>query len=285
MTSSRPITPPVHADPIVCSEFLEGRNYTNWRPRGSGDWLLIGTLAGAGRIRACDQALRLGPGEVVLFGPHATQDYCTDPAAATWHLRWAHFVPRPHWRSWLRWPEVAPQTSIVKLGGPAWEAFAEALGRMLVARRIGGPHADDLAMNALEAALLWAHRVVSDDPATHLDPRLQVAVRHLATHPAEPFSMQRLASRCGLSASRLSHLFRAQLGVTPRRYSEQLRLALAAQLLDQTNLTITEVAAESGYADALYFSRRFHREFGYPPTRRRQHVHRAGGSSPIVDRR
>lgn len=260
-----PITQNVNANPLVASEFSRGRGYTNYRPRGSGDWLLIGTLGGAGRVVAGKSTMRLEPGSALLFGPTAMQDYSTDPSVGGWHLRWAHFVPRPHWMPWLRWPEVAPMVGAVQLTGTAKEAFFDALGRMLVVERLAGPHAIDLAMNALEAALLWAHRVVSEDPIASIDRRVQAAVDYLAKHPAEPFRMEVLATKAGLSSSRLAHLFREEMGVTPQRYSEQLRLRLAEQLLVETNLTVAEIAGEIGFADALYFSRRFRRMKGTSP--------------------
>lgn len=263
---ARPVTPSTSADPLLCDEFREGRGYANWRPRGSGDWLLIFTRGGGGRIRAAREELRLGAGDAILFAPGAEQDYATDESAGHWHLRWAHFHPRAHWRLWLRWPEVAPGVAHLALRGPAETATNAALGRMLAASRLGGPGWQDLAMNALEESLIWTFRAASDDPLAKVDERVQRAAHHLATHPDEPFDLARLAKHCGLSSSRLSHLFRAQLDTTPQRFSEKLRLDLARRLLAQTNLPVSEVAREAGFEDPLYFSRRFRHAFGHAPS-------------------
>ncbi|MBC8010945.1 MAG: AraC family ligand binding domain-containing protein, partial [Burkholderiales bacterium] len=129
MSPARSITPNVGADSIVCSEFREGRGYTNWRPRGSGDWLLIVTRAGAGRVRLKDRELRLDAGDAVLYAPGAVQDYATDAETGRWHLRWAHFRPRPHWLAWLMWPEIAPKVGWLRLRGPTEAAVDAALDR------------------------------------------------------------------------------------------------------------------------------------------------------------
>jgi AraC family transcriptional regulator of arabinose operon len=260
---ARLVTLNVQAAPIVCGEFRRGRGFTNWRPRGSGDWLLIFTCAGLGRVVVGEVTHSLVPGDALLYAPTATQDYATDGAAGRWHLRWAHFQPRAHWRVWLRWTPLAPGVMRVSLRGPA---VPSALGRMLAASRLRGPGWEDLAMNALEEALIWTFRSSSDDVHAGLDERVQRAVNFLATHPDEPFELVRLATHCGLSPSRLSHLFRAQLDTTPQRFSEKLRLDLAHRLLAQTNLPIAEVAREAGFEDALYFSRRFRRAFGRAPS-------------------
>src|SRR5690606_33751372 len=104
MTHPREITPHVIADPIVCGEFhRQGKSYTNRRPRGSGDWLLIQTLAGAGRIVTGSRVVRLSEGEAVLYRPDTPQDYATDPEVGHWSLRWVHFTAKPQWQPWLAW--------------------------------------------------------------------------------------------------------------------------------------------------------------------------------------
>jgi len=263
---SRPLTPSVATETILCGEFREGRGYTNWRPRGSGDWLLILTLGGAGRLRVAGQDYALGPGDAVLYAPGAEQDYATESKTGRWHLRWAHFQPRVHWHPWLLWPELGAGVGRLRLQGPAETYVAAALGRMLTAGRLGGPGHEDLALNALEEALLWIFRLNSDQGATGGDPRVQRAVQRLATRFDEPFKLDALAAHCGLSPSRLSHLFREQLGTSPQRFGEKLRLDFARQLLRRTTLSVGEIAREVGFADPLYFSRRFQRAFGHAPS-------------------
>lgn len=262
----RPITPHVQAEPIIGGEFRRGRRYDNWRPRGSGDWLLIVTTAGAGRVRVRGETLRLEAGDALLYAPDAEQDYATDDVPGRWHLRWAHFRPRPHWRPWLTWPQAVAGVARQRLEGSAAQMVQAAMARLVTAQRIGGIARDDLAMNALEEVLLWIHRAAGGGRGARVDERAQRAAEYLATHPHEPFDLARLAAHCGLSASRLSHLFKAELGTTPQRYSEDVRLTIARQLVTQTTLPIGAIAAEVGFTDPLYFSRRFRQKHQQPPS-------------------
>lgn len=280
MEIDRPTTPHVRADPIVCGEFRRGRGYDNWRPNGSGDWLLIVTTGGAGRVRLRDQIVRLRSGDALLYSPDAMQDYATDGATGRWHLRWAHFQPRPHWLPWLAWPRITVGTARVHLRGSTASAVQAAMQRLVTSHRLGGEARDDLALNALEEALLWIHRFNGSGRASRTDERAQRAVQYLAAHPDEPFDLVRLASHCGLSASRLSHVFKAEIGTTPQRFSEDLRLKIARQLVTQTNLPIGAIAAEVGFEDPLYFSRRFRQKFKQPPTGLRE-----GAAGPKKPRR
>jgi AraC family transcriptional regulator of arabinose operon len=276
MATVREITPHARAAPLVCAEFSQGRGYTNWRPRGTPDWLLIYTVAGAGRIVTASDVVELTEGRAVLYCPHAPQEYATDPAAGNWSLRWAHFVAKPHWQPWLIWPEIDRGTAWVNLSAGAASRFSDALNRMILTSRLGGDGASDLAMNALVEALLWAHRDVAGDRLLRLDPRIRRAVAYLAAHPARPFSLPEVAAHCGLSASRFSHLFRQELQTAPRQFSEKLRLELAEQLLAHTGLSVREVASEAGFEDPLYFSRRFTRARGRTPVAFREEFRSAG---------
>ena len=59
-----------------------------------------------------------------------------------------------------------------------------------------------------------------------------------------------------------------------QQFVERHRMQHACQLLRLTSLTIAEIAAEAGYADAFYFSNRFRRYAGASPTQFRE---RQGG--------
>jgi len=62
--------------------------------------------------------------------------------------------------------------------------------------------------------------------------------------------------------------------VSPHRYVIQCRLKRARELLATTQLSLTEIALISGFADQAHFSRRFHESIGEPPRefRRRARV-------------
>ena len=255
---NRPETPHRPVETIMASDFDQGTGYTNWRPRGSGDWLLIYTLGGAGVITCGGTPRLLGPGEAVLFSPGVAQDYRTDGDTGRWRLLWAHFNPRPMWRAWIRWPEVNRGVGRLTLpAGEMREGFEGAMQRAIARRRGAQPDAGEFAMNALEEALLWAQRAGGSGAPRALDERVRRAMDYLAAHPAEPFRLDALAKHCGLSESRLSHLFREQTGETPQVYSEESRLRLAQQLLVHSGLRVNEVAAETGFADPFYFAKRF----------------------------
>ena len=253
---------------LNADEFRMGMKYDNWRPKGSPDWLMILTVSGAGQVGNGKSGLVTESGTVTLYQPGAAQRYYTDPKARHWHLLWSHFHPRPHWGIWLNWPEHSRGLRTIRLEDPAvFRRVREAMVDVVRFSRQQLPGGIELAVNALERALLWIHSV-NDQQA--LDERVRRAVDLLSEKLREPLSLEVLAQECGLSVSRLAHLFREQIGVPPQQYLEEIRLQRAAQLLRSTGLRISEVAEETGYTGAFYFSNRFRKKFGQSPSEYRQ---------------
>ena len=58
--------------------------------------------------------------------------------------------------------------------------------------------------------------------------------------------------------------------MTPMQYITAIRINTARELLKNTDYSIQEVSALSGYDNPLYFSRIFRRHTGYSPSRYRQ---------------
>ena len=49
------------------------------------------------------------------------------------------------------------------------------------------------------------------------------------------------------------------MGITPHHYLQEIRYALAAQLLESTSLSIGEICEKIGVRDPFHFSREFKR--------------------------
>ncbi len=78
-----------------------------------------------------------------------------------------------------------------------------------------------------------------------------------------------LAARLGVSARHLRRMFTAHVGVTPDGLARSCRAHFAHRLLDDTDLSVTEVAFAAGYGSARQFNREFRRIFRDTPSQRR----------------
>ena len=87
--------------------------------------------------------------------------------------------------------------------------------------------------------------------------RLAELLMALAEHPEQELKRGEMAKRLCVSESTLQRLFRTRTGYSPHDYLMQLRLKKAATLLLESELSVAEIAAETGFSDSNYFCRRF----------------------------
>jgi AraC-like DNA-binding protein len=98
-----------------------------------------------------------------------------------------------------------------------------------------------------------------------LDRSILRALGLLQAEPAKPWTVERLARAVGLSRAAFARRFAAVSGRSPRRFLSELRLALAASLLESTDEALAEIAARVGYTSEFAFSRAFKRAHGVAP--------------------
>ena len=73
-------------------------------------------------------------------------------------------------------------------------------------------------------------------------------------------SRRELADAVGVSPTDVTRIFRRETGLTPWQYLNRYRVAQAQRLLRESDISVTEIAAQVGFNDAAYFSRIFRRE-------------------------
>jgi len=94
-------------------------------------------------------------------------------------------------------------------------------------------------------------------------PALEAAVRLLEGEGADPRGAARAA---GLSVRQLERLFVRHLGQTPTAFSKALRLQRAKALLEQTSMSVTDIAVACGFVSPAHFATAYRRAFGHAPS-------------------
>jgi AraC family transcriptional regulator len=74
---------------------------------------------------------------------------------------------------------------------------------------------------------------------------------------SDDISLDELAAEAQLSAFHFARMFKQSLGVPPRVYLTRLRLERACELLEMTDLPVTEIAFEVGYSSNQVLARVF----------------------------
>lgn len=102
-------------------------------------------------------------------------------------------------------------------------------------------------------------------PNVLLDERIQKVLRFLHDNAEENSTGAELQQLVHLSASRLQHLFKQQVGLPLRRYRLWLRIRRVIEQALTCN-SLTEAAVSAGFTDSAHFSRVFKEMLGVPPS-------------------
>jgi len=97
--------------------------------------------------------------------------------------------------------------------------------------------------------------------------------RWIAEHPESDLSVGSLAARAQTSERSFARWFAHEVGVTPGRYVEQVRVEAARRLLEETDGSVALIARSCGFGSAETMRRSFLRALRIGPTEYRRRFH------------
>ena len=95
---------------------------------------------------------------------------------------------------------------------------------------------------------------------------LQATRRWAIEHLAEPLDVARLARHAAVSPRTFARRFVEETGTTPARWLIEQRVAAAQALLERTDLSVEDVAAQAGFGSAAALRQHFSRRTRTTPT-------------------
>lgn len=95
--------------------------------------------------------------------------------------------------------------------------------------------------------------------------RLEDLVEWIREHLDRPLAIEDLAQRSKMSARNFQRVFTRQCGTPPAKFIERLRVERARVIIEDTGLSMTEVARKSGFDSEQRMRRAFRRVLGINP--------------------
>jgi AraC-like DNA-binding protein len=248
-------------------DLLRARYVTHRYGRHAHETYTFGVIeAGVEEFEYGGRLLRAGAGAVALLDPDVVHTGQAGTAAG-----WSYRVLYPKVSgvtdvaAELGWPAGTPRFPQTVVYDPATAALVRSAHR-------SAEHGDDLASSTLLrtalAELLRGH--AAGGPAAGPDrsrraPAAVDVIRDLLHERLEdPPTLAELAAMTELSQFALLRAFRAEMGLPPHAYLNQLRVRRARLLLDE-GVPAADVAAQVGFADQAHLTRHFKRVVGVPP--------------------
>ena len=102
------------------------------------------------------------------------------------------------------------------------------------------------------------------------DKTLQAAIEYITEHWNRNFSVSELAKAVCVSESALYHLFQRELGQTPVRFLNSIRINVAIEHLENTDWSVSTVSRTVGFRSENHFRRVFAEYTGTTPLKYRK---------------
>ena len=198
-----------------------------------------------------------------------------------------------HWDNIIGFQEHYPKARAVtqlyvRSGDRITCAGASAILDLMIAW-IGWQADSELAGEVSEHLLLSQHR------SAHTEQRIQARVQSASSsdaavtraqaimqdHIDEPLACGEIARRVGLSLRQLERRFKVELQRSLLQHYRLIRIRKAHQLLQQTELSVTDVAFSCGFSSPEYFCRLYRAFFSCSPSRDRLQ----STTAPVLRRR
>lgn len=245
---------------------------------------LLYCLSGSYRLTVEHQSFELHAGDVALIHPMEPHQTCTLDMDNNRYIV-LKFIPETLYSSsqpmfdlkcifpYLHFSE---QRCYVYTSEQLEGSDMEMLLRRILMEREKEEYGYELALRAyVSQVLLWFLRAWHKERgAAAMDDRsivrLQTAIRYIDDHLDENIRIEDVADALSMGLSTFSRFFTNAAGMNFPAYVRIRRLSRAAALLMQTDLSITEIALETGFSSASYLTLCFRTHYHLTPTRFRR---------------
>lgn len=253
------------SQPYVVTEagLFYGREKFSTSRGNKESYLIFYTIEGCGQISQGGDTVLLNKGEALLLNCRTPQSYGTCKEAGKWHHYWIHadgagvkamepyLIPDGKLRS-VHIPRSTRDIFESMLGKLPEETTESALSSGMYVHRI---------LNRMVRSLLSENTEHGNDHKK----TMEAIAEYIRLHYQEEISMQDLLKKAHMSKSYFLQLFRQYMGTTPYNFLTNYRITQARELLDLTDLPVSQIAVKVGFNDESNFSTRFSKITGQSP--------------------
>ena len=131
------------------------------------------------------------------------------------------------------------------------------------------------ALNALSREMVHKYaNLVRNHSMRGYSPAVQKVVNYIDFNYQEDLSLKKIADLFSISPSYLSALFKKETGSTLTEYINNKRIDISVSLLNTTDSSIQNIAAQVGFLDVNYYTRIFKKLKGISPSAYRNMINK-----------
>jgi len=224
-----------------------------WSPPPLRDYDFWYVLDGAGELALANETISLKAGVCLVFRPgdkpRATQDPVRRLVVFAAHFDIGKNAPLP-----------------ARLNRVRDTPFLNALAyHCAAAGHRGGTLCTEQSNLHLRQMLLLLLQENSEPAPSPVDLAMREVIDSIEREPGRRWSVDTLARQAHLSRSQFTRRFTSITGLPPNRFLVIVRMARARQLIEETTMTLSQIADALHYRDVYFFSRQFKQFSGMPP--------------------
>lgn len=193
-----------------------------------------------------------------------------DGRRATTHWAVAGALAKSH-------PNISVEPDRIFVQDGVWTSAGVTAGIDLALELVRRHHGADMAADAARNMVVYLQRAGGQQQfSTHLAARRSTntsitdLMALISDHPEADLSVAALAARLNMSERSFQRLFTSEVGTSPGRYVERVRIDLAREALEHTDEGLASIARRSGFGGVETFVRSFRRVVGVNPTEYRK---------------
>jgi AraC family transcriptional regulator of arabinose operon len=248
----------IKSEGIVAGHFLEKDSYTTKRPHGMKDSLITLTLGGEGYFITQGKEHICRAGDVVVMKGSYPHQYGTT-RGQVWNFVWSHFSPNLFEVKFL--PDEPLFIYSVE-NDYSRKRIYRTFQKVIQDSRERNEYWHELCQNSLREIFLLLAQMQNKKN----DSRIEQVLHLLSVQMQDALRIEDLARSVGLSPSRLSHLFKQNVGSSIVETLNEMRLNQAALLFEHTERTAMEISLDVGFQNYNHFANLFRKHFGMNPS-------------------
>ena len=202
-------------------------------------------------------------GDVLVLFPGVWHRYAPDPKTG-WEELWVGFNGALAER-FLHAPFLKKKKPVLRIGvNETLRQRFVSLVNDVESDPAGTPFSN--AGEIIKILGLIQERILNVDAKGRISGVIREAQNHILLKAGEPIDFTQLARTLGVSYTTFRHSFKQQTGVSPAQFQNTIRINRARELLSSTDLSISEIAVQTGFDTIYYFSRHFTKKTGLTPS-------------------
>ncbi len=233
------------------------------------DFILIYCAEGKGSITIKDNINSIKTGDLFILPPNTCHAYQADDEQP-WTVYWCHFQGE-NAEDFYKYIYVDQQSHILNniTDIDFIQAFRELIATVRDNNQFSGfVHASNLFRHILTKIEQQTKQSDNENNGLSIAKIQQFMRANINRH----LSLEEFAALSHYSKYHFARQYQIMTGMSPVKHFIALKIEHACFLLEQTSLSMAEIASQLGYDDALYFSRVFRKVLGLAPSTYRKRL-------------